>query len=172
MYVSDKERLVWFRVPAAGSTSYLKVLQHRAPDLKAFSPDHDLFRDQFERGAWGHDGYDIIVNIRDPWKWVMSMYAMCHRSSAHWGEYVGTSHGKKKNDIEYFLENVVTPLDWVTHPTTGKVIATEVACVEKAYTEFGHLNMTTMGAKRKFEMTTPLASIFRKRFHRELAYYK
>jgi hypothetical protein len=175
LLINSNPPKLWFRVPGAGSTTMFNRVQSETPGglQRRVGNEHHTLEEAMGAEDWDeHANLEFVVNLRNPFDWVQTLYAMCYRASAHWGPWVSESeyrHAKFKDDLVVFLENIKTPLDWVT--VGGVLFPCTVVCVEDYCKGSERLNPTQPAHRKDFEITSELEAIIRRRFYRELSHY-
>lgn len=173
MNVCKERELIYFRVPATGSTTFIQSC--------GFWPsgaDHITFREAQEDPNWGAvRHFKKITLIRHPVAWVESMYAMCIRAKTHWREYALYWHDEWASPQRFLRCLKVTPLDWVADEygivradTVYRIEDLDSVCAELGVTPTpGHWNKTW--DKRPIDWSDNDLAIMRDKFQREFAYY-
>jgi hypothetical protein len=175
MYVSDKLKLVYIRVPKTGSSSVCKAIGAVDPGFEHRHWVHARYGD-IPADKWdGLKTYRKVGFIRHPLAWLPSFFALCQKHHTHRTAYLTEPRALDAQDASWFLRNLKwTPMDWLTDASGN-------SAVEVLRTEDMTPFLASIGVRPRYENATrerpvidwsgdDLAYIGH-RFARELAYY-
>jgi len=172
MFRFDSKRMLYFRVPGTGSTSFLDMVKDqrsKCGDDHAMACDTRLdFREEYKDWEW-------FTIIRNPYDWAITFHAMCCRSLDHYNDWCDGEHSKEK-PLEDFLSDLkITPLDWIT---VDEKLAGTVYKIESEKELSRKFDLVKLDKRRnshpdlhKGEWTAYAIDAAKIRLHRELAYY-
>ena len=174
MYRSQPLGWLWFRVPKAGSTSFMEALGAKA-QWKPTGVDHSMLRD-YDMSQDDKEGFKTVITIRNPYDWLESFYSTCASAKPHWDEWVVS---KGERNLEAFFENLkITQLDWGSDKD-GNLIVDEVLRIEDLEELCASLdlpkpqtrNETDLKKRKTIDWTEERRVWVKDRFARELKFY-
>ncbi len=178
MYACEDRQLIYIPVPTTGSESFTDALKCKWHGHEGHQTAWDAMR---YNTAWKHYAhFKKIGFIRHPLPWLNSFFGWSMRGS-QWSDYItGLPYDKDKGGDQFLYHLTMTPLDWLTHPTTGELLVDEVYRTEDlervARTmniTIKRLNKTTPGRfKKTLDWHDHRLDYIERRFHRELKYYE
>ncbi len=182
MWICEKRKQVYFRVPKCGTTTYLKVVgsfrgmnvfpKGVERDRPVHGDDHRTYLESLALKKWEDvKDWEKILLIRNPCDWAVSVHNMCARAGSHWKQFFGS--GVKHNSLQnedWVLGLKMTPMDWGTD-ADGKLAVDTVLCIENIDTK-GVIKNTTNYQIERLNQDEPIMNAIKTKFHRELEYYK
>lgn len=174
MYYSNQARIIFIRVPKAGSTSILAALKERFPDLQAFDPSnpYKLYR-QIELPEAFETFFRFAV-LRHPVEWLRSMFDSLRRGEGMPCAFLRPP--EMVHDIGTFARRLrKTPCDWIA-PGPNRPID-RVFVIEKSHELEEHFDIhlnrlnQTLNPHRQVKFTPTDKRYLSKRFRREFEFY-
>lgn len=180
MFVHDRLRLIWARVPKTGSSAVCFAVEDWTHKPQYFgNHTHAKMRDMPDDFVEKYRDYQWAGHIRNPWTWLPSFYSWISINHPRMIEVFYPS-GKIPEGWYNIVDGLhATPWDWIDDPRVSPKIYTQENMDEFACDYNVNVKPKNVTKEKRRDLISPpsrdddrLASLIERKFSRELAFYK